>query len=66
MAISFFYSHCELLTHLLYTHTHVTPVLSVSPATGAAPAVRVATVHRRGAEDGGNKQAVESQERRQE
>lgn len=66
MAISFFYSHCELLTHLLHTHTHtnVTPVLSVSPATGAAPAVRVATVHRRGAEVGGNKQAVEAQERR--
>lgn len=31
-------------------------------ATGAAPPVRVAKVHRRGAENGGDKEAVQAQE----
>lgn len=46
-------------------HTH-TPVLSVSMATGAAPLVGVATLHRHGAEIGGDKAAVQAREQREE
>lgn len=45
--------------------THA-PVLSVSMATGAAPLVGVATLHRHGAEIGGDKAAVQAREQREE
>lgn len=45
--------------------TH-TPDLSVSMTTGAAPLVSVATLHRHGAEIGGDKAAVQVGEQREE
>ena len=44
--------------------SHPRVLLSVSTATGAAPPVGVAAVHRHGAEDGGGEPAHQAQERR--
>lgn len=76
MVAYFFYSHCEHIgTSIrqkrpsvgdLKTHhppspySSLPPVLSVSLATGAAPPVGVATVHRHGAENGGDKEAIQA------
>lgn len=53
----------KLIIHLLHAHLYPPPLLSVSLATGAAPPVGVATVHRHGAENGGDKEAFQAQER---
>lgn len=68
-----FYSLCEQIVTSVRQkssdqctrfHNSSPPVLSVSLATGAAPPVCVATLHRHGAENGGDKEAFQAYEQR--
>lgn len=54
-----------LRTHHVLTHCHPLSSFLSTSATGAAPLVSVASVHRLGAENGGDKEAHQAQGRQE-